>query len=183
MNLVYLIGPPAVGKSSLMRALTAGCWRSSRAKPIAHDRLIAPYSGECVGIELGRARNAYPGTDALPLNVSPAAKAFLASRPAGLVLGEGDRLAHNGFLEAASEAGYQVTVVYLTADQEELDRRCAERGSRQSVGWRTGRATKAARLARSWPGHALVVMDSAAPPASLAGELRQAVPALEVLPR
>lgn len=182
-HLVYFIGPPAAGKSTLMRALTAGVHRHNCTRPITHDHLVDPHDGDSVGIELGRARPAFPGTDALPMNVSPAARAFIAGRPAGLVLGEGDRLAHAGFLDAAAEAGYEVTAVYLTAVESVLDARCRVRGSSQSASWRQGRATKAANLAQRVIGrHTLISVDGAASLAYNVDALRLAVPALRALP-
>lgn len=181
MNLVYVFGPPAAGKSTLMAELTGGCGRHPMAKPFAHDLLTR--SADVVGIELGKRRAAFSGTDALGLNVSPLAKSFLAGQPSALVLGEGDRLAHSGFLDAGVNAGYTVTAVYLTVPDDELDRRAASRGSAQSVSWRTGRATKAARLAEHAVGrHRLVQLDGTAHPAANVARLTELLPALARLP-
>lgn len=183
MNLIYLFGPPASGKSTLMAELTAGCQRSPRGTPFAHDVLVEAATGNLVGIELGKHRSAFPGTDALSLSVSPRAAAFLAGHPSNLVLGEGDRLAHAGFLDSAAEVGYTVTGVYLSVPEKELDRRCAQRGSNQPASWRAGRATKAARLAdRTATQHRLIILDSTAAPADNVRVLTESVPALAVLP-
>lgn len=181
--LLYLIGAPGVGKSSLMAELTAGCARYERLTPLPHDVLLDP-DGVPVAAELGRRRERFSGTDALAMNVSPAACAWLRDgNPwAELVLAEGDRLAHAGFLRAAADGGYVVTLAHLTADQDTLDRRCAERGSAQSPTWRRGRTTKAANLAARFPALTLTLDAAHESPAELAAILRAAVPALAALP-
>lgn len=183
MNLIYFFGPPAAGKSTLMAALTAGCHRSPRGTPFAHDVLIEPASAQAVGLELGRQRPSFPGTDTLSMSVSPLAVKFLASHPGTLILGEGDRLAHTAFLDSAAESGYAVTGVYLTAPEDELDRRCNRRNSAQPASWRAGRATKSARLAERIVGrHRLIRLDGTASPAGNVDALTAAVPALALLP-
>lgn len=142
--LVYLVGAPGVGKSTVMAALTERCERSSRAKPFAHDLLLSP-DGDLLGAELGRRRATFSGTDALSMAVSPLACRFVQDHQFPLILAEGDRLAHLKFLEAAA-AYNEVSLVYLDADQATLDRRTAQRGSKQDRAWRSGRATKARRL-------------------------------------
>lgn len=144
-SLVYLIGAPAAGKSTLMAAITQRCHRASRTRPFAHDVLITR-DGAIVGAELGRRRGAFSGTDALSMSVSPLACKFVADKQFPLVLGEGDRLAHLKFLDSAADAGLDVYVVYLDADRALLDQRAKQRGSTQNAAWRSGRATKARRL-------------------------------------
>lgn len=185
LNLVYVAGPPAAGKSALMAALTFRCAKSPRHDPFAHRMLVHPGSGRPLGIELGADRPGFPGTDTLSLSVAPVAKRWIAAAPAPLVLGEGDRLAFPGFLEAALTAGYTVTLVSLTCDQRMLDVRCAERGSDQHASWRGGRATKAVNLA-TWAGaHGCQVIDASsttAPATALAAAIRDAVPVVGALP-
>lgn len=105
--LLYIIGAPAAGKSTLMAELTRYCHRSSRPKPFAHDVLLN-YDGEIVGAEMGRRRGTFSGTDALSMSVSPLACRFVAAQQFPLVLGEGDRLSHLRFLDSAAAAGVDV---------------------------------------------------------------------------
>lgn len=184
-DLLYLIGPPAAGKSTLMRRLTAGCDRLPRNMPVAHSRLVHPATGHQIGAELGYNRPDFPGTDTLAMGISPAACEWVRSGDGPrLLLGEGDRLAHVGFLAAAVEGGYRVTVGYLDADLEVLDARCAARGSKQSASWRAGRATKSSRLAATAEqlGYPVVRLDATEPTPILAARLRDAVAALTALP-
>jgi hypothetical protein len=191
-TLVYLTGPPAAGKSTAMAALTAGCDRFSRPRPVPHDVLYDRRADAYVGAELGVRRDRFSGTDALSMSVAPAARAWLAD-PAcpGLLLGEGDRLAIMSFLSAAAAAGYRVCLVQLTAPGGVLDGRCAARGSAQNPTWRKGRATKASRLFEAFavrvghtPGFASAnLLDTGArPPADVAAAIRSCVPALAALP-
>jgi hypothetical protein len=188
MNLVYLVGPPAAGKSSLMAALTGGCERSERLQPIPHQVLTDPQSSFPVAYELGKHRQAFPGTDTLAMNIAPMAKAFVkfcAVSRWPLILGEGDRLGYPGFLEASRDAGYRVTVIHVSCSERLLDVRCNLRGSKQDETWRRGRATKAANVAAFASGHGwpVVSVDTGPiPPHQLAVYVREQVSALSVLP-
>lgn len=186
MDLVYLVGPPAAGKSTLMAALTSGCDKTNREKPLPHQVLLNPMTGRVLGAEMGRPRWDFPGTDTLAMNISPVAKQWISTvaQLYPLVLGEGDRLAFPAFIEAAINAGVSVTLVNLTTDPTVLDRRCGERGSAQNATWRKGRATKAARLALWAAPHCKVVeIDSgSAPAAHLAVSLHREIPVLDALP-
>lgn len=183
-TMVYLIGPPAAGKSTLMAALTGDCTRSPQARPVGHDLLLPPLLPNPLwadAAELGHRRDSFAGTDALPLGVQPAAVAWISERPYGLILGEGDRLANLGFITAAHTAGYRIHVLALDAPTALLDARCAARGSTQNQSWRTGRATKHQRLAahlEQAPGVHLARLPAHLPVAELAAVARAAVPAL-----
>jgi hypothetical protein len=181
--LIYVVGAPGSGKSTLMAALTAGCTRHPVDQPVPHDVLTAG-DRQPLGAELGRRRTTFSGTDALAMSVSPAAKAWVATHPYGLVLAEGDRLAHMGFLTAAADAGYRVTLVYLQADPDLVDARCAARGSTQDPTWRAGRATKAHRLgaSASEAGYRVLLLDAAAPTAENEQGLRALLPVINALP-
>jgi hypothetical protein len=189
-RLLYLTGPPASGKSSLMAALTTGCHRAPRAEPgkpeIPYDVLVDPLTGGALGLELGRRREGFPGTDTMAMNVAPAVCRWLAtSLPGPLIFGEGDRLGYPGFLDAASAAGYEVTLVHVTAAQGELDARAEYRGSKQNAQWARGRATKAANLAAHATAQRYRVVSLATDGLEPAGEaawLRETLPWLRALP-
>jgi ribose 1,5-bisphosphokinase PhnN len=181
-HLIYLSGPPAVGKSTLMAELTRHCRRTEGSAPFAHDLLKV--NGATVGVELGRRRGAFSGTDALSMSVNPRACAWISRRPARLILAEGDRLANATFLTVAAESGYAVTLINLTADPDTLAARAATRGSDQNPAWARGRATKADRLAAAAvvAGWTVIHINGAArAPDELAASLRAQIPALQPL--
>lgn len=162
-RLLYLVGAPGVGKSSLMAALTAD-WSSipiSLAGVNAVD--YRDRQGRAVAAQLGVVRENFSGTDGLQMSIMPKAIAALPAFATGypLLLAEGDRLASLKFLVAAREAGFEVTLVHLIATAEETERRRAERGSHQQEAWVRGRTTKAANLAAAWaPEGRVVTMDA-----------------------
>jgi hypothetical protein len=168
-----------------MRDLTRNCQRVQRTEPIPHQILFNVCSGFVVGAELGKPHTYFPGTDTLAMNIAPRARQWIMTRPYPLILGEGDRLANMGFLTAAADAGYAVTLIHLTADPDVLDRRCKERGSNQSASWRAGRVTKADNLVKSARDRGFAVEwipGQQFAPNILARVVRTAVPALGELP-
>jgi P-loop Nucleotide Kinase3 len=177
--LVYLIGPPGAGKSTLMVELTRGCDRLPRWQPVAHELLVGSDSA-IVGAELGRRRERSGGTDALSAGIMRTAEAWVKTLPYPLLLGEGDRLAYRRFFGGTARAGYRVTIVYLSCPPEVCDERCADRNADWSASWRLGRATKAERLAEyAFVSHRLIRLSTGThQPADLAATLRHEVPEL-----
>jgi len=192
MHLVYLVGAPAVGKTSLMQALTGWCWREPRDGGIPYDELWTPsqlvrHGGEpsILALEMGKRRGTYSGTDALGMSVHPRALAWLASRPHPLVLGEGDRLGCLKFLRSVAALGIDVTLVHLTVPEQTLMTRWAAERSHQNPAWRAGRLSKAANVADGWraDGRRAVHLDATTgTPHELADRLRVEVKALAALP-
>lgn len=153
MKMVYLVGPPATGKSTVMAlvrdqlGLVTGDW--FRLWPDQHGEfrgqpLEDVISGEVRGLSLGIVREGgYSGTDAIGMASHSEALRWAeqADMPA-LVLGEGRRLGTIRFITAMARRG-SVTLGYLWAPQDVLDQRCAARGSNQNMGFRLGSATQA----------------------------------------
>lgn len=142
-ELLYVIGPPASGKSTLMARLVAGCPVDVGRQPFRHER----YPG---AVQLGSRREAYPGTDTLALNAQPRVLDWLATAAVPLILAEGDRLANGTFFRAVVALGYRLTVVWLDCPWEETVRRVQLRPAPQPLSWVRGRATKVARLGAGW---------------------------------
>jgi hypothetical protein len=147
-HLLYLTGPPGVGKSTVARELTAGWDRTVlRHVPVPHSRLSHPASGRVLGVELGVPRDQFPGTDALAMDIGPRALQFLSTQLTPFAFGEGSRLATQPFIGGLARAGVAVTLVRLAADEELLTQRWEARGARQNPSWRKGAGTRASRIA------------------------------------
>lgn len=145
--MLYIAGPPGVGKSTLARELTAG-WDKTVVPtgPVPYVMLKHPVSGRLVGLELGTPRPHFPGTDSLAMDIGPRALTFLRGTCCPFVLGEGSRLATRPFLGGAVQAGVRLLFVSLSAPQEVLEERWRARGSKQNPSWRKGAATRAERM-------------------------------------
>lgn len=170
-HLLYIVGQPGSGKSTLVAALLDGLLGEVTTMPFAHT----VWANDAVVVcELGRRRDSFSGTDALSMSVQPKAIQFLADHPFDYVLAEGDRLATNGFLLGAREVGYAVDVVYLAVSSAVAEHRrasrAAELGSQpQDAAWIAGRVSKARKLAEAWGAH---VLDADRPPAEVLAQLR-----------
>jgi hypothetical protein len=185
--LVYLSGEPGAGKSTLMAELTRR-WASYALD--ADERgpariLYEDTQGRGVAVELGKRRDSFSGTDALPQAVIASAVAYLTAPEADLLLAEGARLANERFLTAALTSGWAVTLVHLDprgAGEERRAKRAAELGKPpQNPSWVKGRITAARNLTLTAParGAEVLLLDSsAATPAALAAAVQLAVPAL-----
>jgi hypothetical protein len=175
-TLVYLFGAPASGKSTLMAELTKACERSPVPGSVPHELLFR--EGRPVGVELGKRRDSFSGTDALSLSIHPKAVSWVGTRPYVLILGEGARLATAGFLGAAEAAGYRVFPVYLDASEEVLAERRAQRGSQQDASWAKGAGTRALNLAQRL---GAMGISTEFPAEEVAARVRDRIPALGVL--
>jgi hypothetical protein len=163
-TLVYLIGAPGAGKTTLMQALVAKCQPYRALRPFGFTVLACPDKSEAAMLGITR-EGGFSGTDALSMSVQPKVEDWMRTAPYELVLGEGDRLGNVKFLSAMLNLNWRVNVAHLIASPDLLDIRCAERGSNQSATWRSGRATKVRRVGE-WAAtnaHSYLPLDAAAP--------------------
>lgn len=182
MDLIYMIGAPGIGKSTLMRELTKNCDRYEVPGKPAYDALLK--EGKIAGVELGRRRENFSGTDALPMDAHPRALEWIGQAPFPLVLAEGQRLGTLAFFRAAHESGYNVHVLALDSPPEVSARRRAQRGSSQSESWVKGATTRAAHLLQKALSSGLfdvAILDAENSPQRLAEDARTLVRSLEVL--
>lgn len=160
-HLLYIVGAPGVGKSTVTGQLTARWDKELMTHaPVPHVRLGHPADGRLTGLELGVPRPDFPGTDALSMSIGPRALQFVLGSPVPFVLGEGSRLATQPFIGGLARGGAAVTLVRLAADEELLTERWKMRGSKQNPVWRKGAGTRATRLA-DWFSDALRSFPSA----------------------
>lgn len=152
-RMVYLVGQPGSGKSTLMRRLTVGYDRLPAEIPVPHDQLIESVVAPVTHAEIGRQRGDFSGTDALASSIITRAEPWIASRPYPVVLGEGARLGNARFLTAAIDGGYDVLLAVLDHTDAEAWReiRSKQLGKFQNEGWVKGRLTASRNLADNPP--------------------------------
>lgn len=143
MHLMYILGEPGTGKSTLMAELVKG-------RPF--EKVYAPFlhlvygHGACM---LGGLREEYPGTDMLAFDASPKVVHWLGQATPPLVLGEGARLGTRRFLLSAQSIGYALHLYHLVSTGEARARR-KERSRQQQDPFAKGQATKSAALAKEF---------------------------------
>lgn len=142
-HLIYLIGEPGSGKTTLMRAATAEYPRIEFAKPIAHEMLFNP-AGLAVAIELGKNRPPFSGTDTLGMSAITAAEHLIRTTYVPVILAEGARLANNRFLTNAHQYNYQIHLILITS--QHAPQRRQQRGTTQNPAWIKGATTRANNL-------------------------------------
>lgn len=164
-DMMYLIGQPGAGKTTLMRAV----FLDTPATVVRTPFPMTLYPG---GVELGESRAQFGGTDALRMDIQPVVAEWLYTTPAGNIVAEGDRLSNDRFFVACVLAGWRLSVVYLRCADEIAAQRRGMRGSSQNAAWVKGRTTKVSRLAEKWVS-AEWVLDASLPMDDLANILRR----------
>lgn len=138
-NLLYLIGVPGAGKTTLLQHALNGLEPRHHSKPFAHLEYAH-------AVQLGKSRDSFGGTDALPMNVQPLVARWLASTEHVHVLGEGDRLGNASFFTAVRLMGWALDVCLLDTPPAVAAHRRRQRGSNQNPVWLKGRQSKVAAL-------------------------------------
>ena len=125
MKLIYLIGIPGTGKSTVMKQFMDRFddWKAERVI----DLLDTHISGNVRVLGKYEEGETFSGTDRLSMAVAPKAIEWAQTKPSEYVVGEGDRLNNKGFFHAFEER----VIIHLTVSDAERERRYAERGSNQ----------------------------------------------------
>lgn len=173
-HLLYIIGEPGAGKSTLAAEITKAAMGYVVRKPFGVTVWEEPQCGKPV-YELGLRRGDFSGTDALSMSVQPKVIRWLELMKPELVFGEGDRLASESFFRAARGLGYELAVVFLEIPAAEAAgrrlMRALQMGRReQDEKWIQGRRTKAHRLAEQFSTYRL---DALSDPAVMVEALRE----------
>ena len=141
-RVIYVIGIPGSGKTTMVE-------RALDRIPLTGHTEFDPFGYTDYGwlIHLGRRGTVFGGTDGLSMSVQPRAIEWIKTVTCDVVIGEGDRLANAGFLDACPN----LTLVYLdtplTLARERSDQRAARTGrDTQSSKWWRGRVTKVDNL-------------------------------------
>lgn len=159
MKIVYLIGSPGAGKTTLMEAFTAGFLDLGTLEDPVKCRLSITPHGRA--ISLGWNRPYFGGTDTLGNTaILPIEKWLpdLAKSDLWAVLGEGDRLANARFFKLCKEIS-DFQLFYLDTDPHEAEHRRFHRsehtGKTQNPTWVKSRETKHRNLALTWSAYRL----------------------------
>jgi hypothetical protein len=129
MKLVYLIGLPGCGKSTVMKEFMSRREGWKHDKPI--DLLDTHLSGNVRVLGKYEEGETFSGTDRLSMAVAPKAIEWLSTNPVEFVIGEGDRLNNKAFFEMAKTFG-ELHIIQLIVSDGERERRYVQRGSDQS---------------------------------------------------
>ena len=126
MRVVYLIGLPGCGKSTVMKSFMENFdgWKQDRPIDLLDSHII----GNVRVLGKYETGETFSGTDRLSMAVSPKAVEFVHARPYEYIFGEGDRLNNKAFFNACMD---DLTILHLTVSDEERQRRYRERGSDQ----------------------------------------------------
>ena len=132
MKLIYLIGMPGTGKSTIMKQFmqeVSSNWYSSWKQERVTDLLDTHVSGNVRVLGKYEEGETFSGTARLSMAVAPKAVEWISNKPDEVIFGEGYRLNNAGFFTAA---GDDLTIIHLTVSDAERERRYKQRGSEQS---------------------------------------------------
>lgn len=153
MKIIYLIGAPGSGKTTLTEAFTQD-WRDSakHEQPIKFRSHHTPHGD---ALSLGWLRPAFGGTDTLGNTAILGIEPWLPgiAKDYEIIYGEGDRLANARFFDLCKSVG-DFHLFYLNTEPalcaERRANRSAITGKTQNPIWVKGRETKHRNLAHTF---------------------------------
>lgn len=138
-KLTYVIGYPASGKSTAVNL--------ALPEPQEQIDVPVPYLQYQNGIQLGKARDEFAGTDAYSYNITKKVKKFLAETEAMNIIAEGDRLNNTRFFRHCVSLGLKLDIIYLFVTPKVAHQRAFKRKSTQDAVWGISRQTKVRNVA------------------------------------
>lgn len=142
-RVVYIMGAPGSGKTTLMREVLAPYPAIQHARPFAHIEYEHPKERV---VQVGKDRGTFSGTDALSLSVQPDVIKWLRYCDYDTIMAEGDRLANDKFFDACEATLDGLVLVLVDTDPEVAATRRKMRGSNQNPSWLKGRISKVEAL-------------------------------------
>jgi AAA domain-containing protein len=145
---VWIIGAPGAGKTTLVRKLLSPYRLAHIIKPKWTVAMNPKNALERPFVAAGHyTGKTFDGADTIAYNGAFAAYQYWLEKlsSADVTLLDGDRFSSTNALHWWQSCGARTRCIYLQASDELLDDRCLQRGSKQNAAWRKGRATKAAR--------------------------------------
>lgn len=146
MIALFLVGPPAAGKTSISREL------------IGPDTTLVEKPKWTLGSDICAAGHytgqVFDGADTVPYNGANDCLNYWYTYLFPLqqyqtILLDGDRFSQQGTVDYFSSHNIKSVGVYITTSDEKLDQRRQDRGSDQNPSWLKGRATKARRFSQT----------------------------------
>ena len=140
-KVLAVIGRPGTGKTTLFKQLISEKqWETVELVKLVNSLYCKELDLHILGkYEEGEV---FAGTDRLSMAVMPEVKKFIEQNPSNILF-EGDRLTSSAFFEYLTELpDTEVKIIVLSANEDLLLKRYAERGSNQSDQFLKGRITK-----------------------------------------
>lgn len=170
-KLLYIIGAPGVGKTTVVRKLLRKVKGEYQREPYVY---FTSYGNGC--IQLGYDRENFGGTDTLGMAVQKHLQEWLLGCDYTHILAEGDRLANKKFFDWCLESGFTLKIVCLEVSdsvaQKRLDARNAKIGKTQNARWIKTRRSKIDNLKQQFGDH-MVVLDGNRPVKEILNDLRK----------